>query len=98
MKAIEEVRTLLAEHQEDLRRRFGVRVVGIFGSFARGEAGPVSDVDLLIELERPLGWEIVDVKEYLEALLGLRVDIVTRGALRKKPRLRQTIEEDLIRV
>jgi len=95
---IVEIRTLLAEHQEDLRRRFGVWVVGIFGSFARGEAGLVSGVNLLIELERPLGWEIVEVKEHLEALLGLRVDIVTRGALRKKPRLRQSIEEDFIRV
>ena len=98
MKTIEQICILLAEHQEDLRRRFGVRVVGIFGSYARGEAGPVSDVDLLLELERPIGWEIVDVKDYLEALLGLRVDIVTLGALRKKPLLLKSIEEDLIRV
>ena len=54
MKTIEEVRTLLTEHQEDLRRRFSVRVVGIFGSYARGEAGPVSDVDLLLSLSDPL--------------------------------------------
>jgi len=98
MKTLEEVRTLLAAHQEALRRRFGVRVVCIFGSYARGEAGPVSDVDLLLELERPVGWEIVDVKEHLEALLGLCVDIVTRGALRKKPLLYEPIEKDLIHV
>ena len=98
MKTLEEIRTLLAAHQEELRQRFGVRVVGVFGSYARGEAGPVSDVDLLLELERPSGWEIVDVKEHLETVLGLRVDIVTRGALRKKPLLRKSIEEDLIRV
>jgi len=98
VKTLEEIHTLLTNHQEELRRRFGVRVVGIFGSYARGEAGPVSDVDLLLELERPIGWEIVDVKEHLEALLGLRVDIITLGALRKKPLLRKAIEEDLIRV
>ncbi len=98
MKTLEEIHTLLTNHQEELRQRFGVRVVGVFGSYARGEAGPVSDVDLLLELERPIGWEIVDVKEHLEALLGLRVDIVTRGALRKKPLLRKSIEEDLVRV
>jgi len=98
MKTLEEIRAILADHQEELRRRFGVRVVGVFGSYARGEAGPVSDLDLLLELERPIGWEIVDVKDHLEALLGLKVDIVTLGALRKKPLLRRSIEEDLVRV
>lgn len=98
MKSIEEVRALLTQHQEEIRQRYGVRVVGIFGSYSRGEAGPMSDIDLLLELERPIGWEIVDVKEYLEDLLGLRTDIMTRGALRKKPMLRRHIEGDLIRV
>jgi len=98
MKTLEEIRGLLARHQKELRQRFGVRVVGIFGSYARGEAEAVSDVDLLLELERPIGLEIVDVKEHLEHLLGIRVDVVTLGALRKKPRLRKSIEEDLVRV
>jgi len=93
-----EIRALLIGNQEEIRQRFGVRVVGIFGSYARGEAAPISDVDLLLELERPVGLEIVDVKEYLEALLGLPVDVVTLGALRKKPLLQESIEEDLVRV
>ena len=98
MPTLEAIRTLIADHQDELRRRYGVRVVGIFGSYARGEAGPGSDVDLLVELERPVGWEIVDVKDYLESLLELPVDLVTRGALRRKPRLKELIEEDLVRV
>ena len=93
-----EIRTLLIGNQEEIRQRFGVRVVGIFGSYARGEAAPISDVDLLLELERPVGLEIVDVKEYLEDLLGLPVDVLTLGALRKKPLLQESIEEDLVRV
>jgi len=51
-----------------------------------------------VELERPLGWELVDVKAYLEEALGRPVDIVTRGSLRKSPRLRREVEEALIRV
>ena len=96
--AIDEIHAQLAHHQDELRRRFGVSVVGVFGSYARGEAGPASDVDLLVELERPLGWELVDVKTYLEEALGRPVDIVTRGSLRKNPRLQREVEEALIRV
>ncbi len=94
----DDLRQLLARHQDELRQKFGVRVLGIFGSYARGEAGPTSDVDLLIELERPLGWELVDVKTYLEGLLGRRVDLITLGALRKRPRLKRAIQENLLRV
>lgn len=54
-----------------------MRELAIFGSYARGEATPVSDVDILVALERPLGWEIVDLRDYLEALLGLPVDLLT---------------------
>ena len=96
--ALDEIRARLARHQDELRRRFGVRVVGVFGSYARGEADPASDVDLLVALERPLGWELVDVKAYLEEALGRPVDLVTQGSLRKSPRLRREVEEALIRV
>ena len=95
---LDEIRGQLARHQDELRRKFGVRVVGVFGSYARGEAGPASDVDLLVELERPLGWELVDVKAYLEEVLGRPVDVITRGSLRKSPRLRREVEEALVRV
>lgn len=72
-----------------LRRRYGVRTVGLFGSFARGEAGVRSDVDILVEFSRPVGWEFLDVQEYLEARLGRKVDLVTMRAL--KPQLRERI-------
>jgi hypothetical protein len=72
-----------------MRQRFGVKAVGLFGSFARGEPGVRSDVDILVEFSRPVGWEFVDVREYLEARLGRKVDLVTKRAL--KPQLRERI-------
>ena len=77
MRTLGERLSILARHKPELRARFGVRELAIFGSYARGEATPVSDVDILVALERPLGWEIVDLRDYLEALLGLPVDLLT---------------------
>lgn len=72
-----------------LRERFGVKTIGFFGSFARGEPGIRSDVDILVEFSRPVGWEFLDVQQYLEARLGRKVDLVTRRAL--KPQFRARI-------
>ena len=66
-----------------LCRRFGITRLDVFGSVARGEAGPGSDVDLLYELAqgRSLGWEIEDLSQDLAALFGRPVDLVSRKAL-----------------
>ncbi len=59
--------------------------MAIFGSVARGEAGPDSDVDLLVEFSRPVGlFHFIGVKEYLEQLLGRPVDLVTRDAIKRQ--------------
>ncbi|KGQ22365.2 nucleotidyltransferase family protein [Thermus filiformis] len=98
MKSLAEIRRILQEHKDLLQERFGVKRLAIFGSYARGEATPVSDVDILVDLEGPVGWEVVDLHDYLEALLGVRVDLVTEGALRRKPALWEEVREDLIHV
>ena len=98
MKTLKEIQSLLRQHKESLRARFGVHRLAVFGSYARGEATPQSDVDILVELERPIGWEIVDLHDYLEDVLGIRVDLVTLGALKRKPWLWKSVQEDLIYV
>lgn len=84
----------LQEYQADLEQ-LGVASLAIFGSAARGEAGSESDVDLLIEFSRPVGlFHFLEVKEFLERVLGRRVDLVTKAAL--KPQLREVILEEAI--
>ncbi len=91
----EEALRLLAEKRDEIAR-FGVKSVAIFGSVARDEAGPDSDVDVLVEFGVPTGiFEFLRFKEYLERLLGRQVDLVTPGAL--KPRLRDRILGEAIR-
>ncbi len=78
-------------------RALGVRSLALFGSVARDEARPGSDVDVLVELEPPVRYErYCAVRERLEVLLGCPVDLVTVGSLREG--MRATIERDLLRV
>ncbi len=66
-----------------LKRRYGVVRLSLYGSFARGVAVETSDVDLLVELSRPLGLEFVSLAQYLERKLGRKVDLATFETLRR---------------
>lgn len=98
MKSRQEIQNILQIYLPQLREQFHVQWLGIFGSWARGDQTPHSDVDILVSLSRPLGLEIVDLHECLERLLGLKVDLTTEGAVIRKPLLWQSIQEDLIHV
>ena len=79
---LEQVATILREHQAELHR-WDIASLAVFGSVARGEAGPDSDVDLLVDFGRPVGlFHFVRLQRRLEEILGRRVDLVTRDALR----------------
>ncbi len=77
-----------------LRREFPLHSLALFGSTVRGEAGPESDVDLLVDVDGSIGLEFVTLADRLEAALGRKVDLVSRRAL--KPALRKIIEEEAI--
>ena len=87
----------LTKHGPEIRRRFAVKTLAVFGSLARGEADAGSDVDVLVAFEGRADFDgFMDLKFYLEELLGVRVDLVTDHALR--PRLRPAIEREAIHV
>jgi predicted nucleotidyltransferase len=82
MKRADVLRKLLAE-RVILRERYGVATLALFGSVARDEAGPDSDVDLLVEFNRPITlFDLVAAQQYLERCLGARrVDLVPRDSV-----------------
>ena len=87
--------TILREHRAELER-FGVRSISIFGSVARGDARPDSDVDVLVELNDGVGlFGFIRLRRYLEEILGVRVDLATPSAL--KEQLRERILREAIR-
>ena len=79
----DEAVAILAAHREELQR-YRVRSLALFGSVARDEAGPDSDVDILVEFERPIGYFLFfDLKDHLEHLLGSRVDLGTPDSFKE---------------
>ena len=81
----------IEENGTDLTKVYHIREIGVFGSFARGEQTVTSDIDLLVEFEKGHSdlFNYIRLKEYLEALLGRKVDLVNKNAL--KPRLKEKI-------
>jgi predicted nucleotidyltransferase len=93
----DEVLGLLSMNRTELEQRFGVRSLALFGSIARDEAGPESDVDVLVEFRETPGLsEYMRLKFWLEDHLGRRVDLVMGKAL--KPWARAQVEAEAIRV
>ncbi len=88
------VQEILKRHKAQLREQFKVKEIGFFGSCVRGEDSEQSDVDILVEFYDRVGWEFIDLKEFLEKILGRKVDMVTVGGL--KPQLKERILKEVV--
>lgn len=95
METRSEILDLLEEHREAIRR-FGVRELGVFGSFARDEQGPDSDVDVLVDLKRETFRDYMGLLSFLEALFGRKVDLVMKDTI--KPIIRNRILRETVYV
>lgn len=89
MKTNREIENKLRELKPVLTQKFFVDRIGYFGSYSRSEQTDDSDIDILVSLKKPLGWEFFDLHEFLEKQLKLKVDLVSEKALKKQ--LRQKI-------
>ena len=89
MKSQAEITSQLKEIKPYLHQKFSVNKIGYFGSYARNTQTENSDLDILVELEKPLGWEFFDLQDYLEDVLKLKIDLTTVNGL--KQQLKETI-------
>jgi len=92
---LSEIKEVIKQQRIELEEKFKVKEIGIFGSFVKGESRKRSDVDILVEFKEPIGlFEFMDLEEYLEKLLGIRVDLVSKKAL--KPRIGEYILKETV--
>jgi len=95
MKTLNEIRTILRQEGEIVAERYGVAIVGVFGSYVRGEQDSQSDLDLLMEKLRPVSLlELVGAEIYLSGILGMKVDLVPRRTVREE--LRESILREAV--
>ena len=96
----EKITNILAEKSEYLAEAYGVKRIGLFGSYAKGTHTEDSDIDIIVEFETPLGFKFMEFADYLEELLGKPVDVLTVGGLQgiRIPHVAQSIRESIVYV
>jgi len=94
---LEDILQTLRSHLPELRQRYRVKSLGVFGSYVRREHRRRSDVDVLVEFEEaPSMFSFIDLQEHLSDLLGVKVDLVMRTAL--KPAIGERILAEVVAV
>lgn len=97
MRDAEEIRAELAALKPQLRQEYPIRDLGVFGSYARGEQQPESDLDVLVTFDEPVSlFAFIRLEERLADELGIAVDLVTGDSL--KPRIGERVAEDVVYV
>jgi predicted nucleotidyltransferase len=95
MKTIQEIKSILGGAKKELILKYNIKEIGIFGSYLRQEETDESDLDILVEFSRPIGFfKFLELEEYLQQLLGMKVDLVSKKAL--KPRIGKRILEEVV--
>jgi len=98
-KSLDRIKEILKKHERELRGKYGIKEISIFGSYLRGEAKEESDLDILVEFKHDAKislLEFVELENYLSDLLGVKVDLVEKSAL--KPRIGKRILGEVVYV
>jgi predicted nucleotidyltransferase len=99
MPNVEEIKRIILQHKAEIKKKFKVKTIGVFGSYVRGEQKRGSDVDILVEFEEDakIGFfKFLDLEEFLSQKLGVKVDLVTKNAL--KPYIGKRILQEVVMV
>ena len=79
-----DIENKLKEIKPALMNDFFVSQIGYFGSYAENKQSESSDIDILVEFSKPIGWRFFTLEKYLEEIFGLKIDLVTKNALKKQ--------------
>nr|pir hypothetical protein MJ0126 - Methanococcus jannaschii [Methanocaldococcus jannaschii] len=96
MKTLSEIKEILRKHKKELKEKYKVKSIAIFGSYARNEQTETSDIDILIDYYEPISLlKLIELENYLSDLLEIKVDLITKNSIHN-PYVKKSIEEDLI--
>ena len=97
-KSLDEIRKILKNHERELKKKYGVKRIGLFGSYVRGEQKEgISDLDILVEFKPRARISLLDfvgMENYLSDLLGIKVDLVEKSTL--KPRIGKRVLGEIV--
>lgn len=94
-KSIREIKKILKKHKSELKKKYRIKKISIFGSYVRDQQRDTSDVDIIVEFEEiPDLLEFVRLEEYLKKILGIKVDLVTKESI--SPYIKKYIEGEVI--
>jgi hypothetical protein len=96
MKELKEIKNIINKYRKQLEDKFKVKSIAIFGSYAREEQTPQSDIDIIVEFKEPVGMLFIHLADFLEEILKIKVDLLTPDAI--KSNRRKYIMEELVYV
>lgn len=92
---IGDIKSIIKSNSQNISTRFKAEVIGIFGSYARGEEKKDSDIDILVKFEKGATlFDLVELSEYLENILGIPVDVVSQRALH--PMIKDEVLKEMV--
>jgi len=95
MRDIEELKAILKEHKHALENKYGVKTIGVFGSYIKKRENKTSDIDIMVEFQNAIDLlTFVHLKNYLSDLLDINVDLVMKKAL--KPKIGERILKEVV--
>ena len=96
MYTLDTILEKLRQHKPALQQKYPISQMGVFGSYARGEATENSDIDIAVELNGPMGLNFVAMANEIEDLFGIKVDVVPKRSI--KPAYLPFVEKDILYV
>lgn len=96
MYTLDKILATLRKYQPELQRKYPISRLGVFGSYARGDATEASDIDIAVDIIGPMGLNFIEMADEIEGLFGIKVDVVPKRAI--KPGYLPYVEKDIVYV
>jgi predicted nucleotidyltransferase len=93
---LEKILNILRKHKPELEEKYPISALGVFGSYARGDADEKSDIDIAVEINGTMGLSFVKMADEIEALFGIKTDVVPKRSI--KPGYLSFVEKDIVYV